>query len=206
VGSLAALPAPLRVVAIARHLAAPAHAALLEEAWRAIVTVRGGEASRTALSRWMRATDTARLFEMAAGDLAPMRFDLAAFPVHDDIRRLGGVTALDDAGRRFRNCLAVYRDHAADGSMALYEWAGPPPAAFALRRDGFFGWRLDEARGVANTLLDADARVRLTEVLTALGVRVGWSGRDLAARLLRVAGKDHVWIDDDETALAAFGV
>ncbi len=204
VASLAALSPPLRVVAVARHLAAPANAALLDDAYRAIVAVRGADAAHVALSRWARAADARRLFEMAAADMAPQRFDLASFPVHEDIRRLGGVTALDDAGRRFRNCLAIYRDHAADGSMALYEWAGPPPAAFALRRDGFFGWRLEEARGVANAALDADARVRLTAVLEGVGVRVGVTGRGIAERLRRAAGVDHGWIDEQETATSAF--
>ncbi len=204
VAALAGLSAPLRVTAIARHVSGVADAALLDEAWRAIARVRGEDAAGAAVSRWIRAADAKRLFEMAAGDMAPVRFDLAPFPVHDDMRRLGGVTALHDAGRRFRNCLAVYRDNAADGSMALYEWAGPPPAAFALRRDGFFGWRLEEARGVANAALDADARVRLTAVLEGLGVRVGMSGRTVAERLKRAAGVDHGWIDDQETATSAF--
>lgn len=202
--ALGALAPALRVVAVARHVATPAQAVLLDEAWRGIVAVRGPGAGRTALARWARATDTGRLVEMAAEDLAPQRFDLAAFPVHEDFRRLGGVIALEDAGRRFRNCLATYRDLAADGAMALYEWAGPPPAAFALRRDGFFGWRLEEARGVENTLLDADARLRLTAILEALGVRVGPSGRTLGERLKRAGGKEHGWIDDNETAMSAF--
>ena len=202
--SLATLSPPLRVVAVARHIGAPAHAAILDEAYRAIVAVRGADAAATAHARWSRAADGKRLFEMAAADMAPVRFDLAPFPVHDDMRRLGGVTALDDAGRRFRNCLATYRDSAADGSVALYEWAGPPPAAFALRRDGFFGWRREEARGVANAPLDGDARARLTTALEGLGVRVGMAGRTVAERLKRAAGVDHSWIDDHETATSAF--
>ena len=203
--ALRLLPPQLRVAAIARHVATPAQARLLDDAWSALACARGPDAGQAAVLRWSRATDVSRLFAMAAEEFDPERFDLAAFPVHADLRRLDGTTALAESGRRFCNCLATYRDRAADGAIALYEWAGPPPAAVALQRDAFFGWRLEEARGVANALLDEDARERLIALLEAEGVRVGWASRDLAARLQRVAGIDHVWIDDLETRLGAFG-
>jgi hypothetical protein len=138
--------------------------------------------------------------------MAPVTFDPAPFPAHPDLRRLDGAAALEDAGRRFRNCLAIHKDRAAEGMIALYEWAGPPPAALAFARDGFFGWRLEEARGVANAALEADARARLIATLWAAGVRVGRAGRDLEARLLRAAGKPHGWIDEEESPLAVFGL
>lgn len=200
--ALAALSPPLRAAAIVRHTGAGA--GLLDEAYRAIRAVRGEDAAAVAVSRWARAVDAQRLFAMAADALSPVQFDLAPFPAHEDLRLLDGVAALNDAGRRFRNCLAGYGESAAEGYMALYEWAGPPPAALALRRDGFFGWRLDQARGVGNALLDADARVRLTALLRGLGVRVGYGGRALADRLRRAGGLDHRWIDDAETPDGAF--
>lgn len=206
VRALAALAAPLRAPAIVRHLADPAGAALVDEVWRAIASVRGEVAAARAVERWARAGDASRLYQMAAAELAPIRFDLAPFPEHPDLRRLDGTAALVDAGRRFRNCLATYRERAADGSLALYEWAGPPPAALALGRDAFFGWRLEEARGVGNAVLDDEARSGLTGVLRSVGVRVGRSGRDLIDRLLRAAGQPHAWIDDTETELTAFGL
>jgi hypothetical protein len=206
VRALAALAPALRAPAIVRHLAEQAHASLLDEAWRIIAQRRGPQAAAEAGARWARAADRARLFQMAAQDLTPQRFELAPFPVHPDLRRLGGVTALADAGRRFRNCLATYRDRAADGTIALYEWAGPPPAAVSLARDGLFGWRLEEARGVGNTVLDEGARTALIATLRSLGVRVGRSGRDMVELLQRVAGVTQIWIDEQETELTAFGL
>lgn len=206
VHALEALAPSLRTVAIFRHLDDVAFASLLQEAWRAIVAVRGRAAADLAAERWARAIAPARLFAMAAQDLAPATFDPAPFPVHADLRRLRDPGALEEAGRRFRNCLAVYRDRAAEGQIALYEWAGPPPAALSLARDGVYGWRLEEARGTANTVLEADARVTITVMLRRLGVHVGRPGRDLEARLLRAAGQPHVWIDENETELAAFGL
>ncbi|MDX2233682.1 MAG: hypothetical protein NW200_04210 [Hyphomonadaceae bacterium] len=206
VRALEALAPALRAPAIVRHLNDHAAATLLDCAWRAIEAVHGAEAARAAARRWARAGETTRLFDMAAADMTPLRFDPAPFPVHPDLRRLGGAAALTDAGRRFRNCLATYQDRAADGAVALYEWAGPPPAAIALSRDGFFGWRLDEARGVGNAALDEDARTALIAALRAAGVRVGRSGRDIRAMLLRAAGRPHDWIDDLETDLTPFGL
>ncbi len=206
VRALDALAPPLRAPALVRHLADPVHAALLDEAWRALRDVRGEDAARAAAARWARARDAARLLEMAAADMAPQRFDPAPFPAHADLRRFGGTATLADAGRRFRNCLAAYGERAAEGFMALYEWAGPPPAALALARDGFFGWRLEEARGVGNTILEPPARDALIDTLRSLGVRVGRPGRDLRDRLRRAAGDPHVWVDDGETELTAFGL
>jgi hypothetical protein len=206
VRTLEALAPALRAPAIVRHIHDPTHAALLDAAWRAILSVRGADVARQVVERWSRAADGVRLFDMAADDMAARRFEFAPFPAHPDLRRLDGTAALADAGRRFRNCLATHEDRAADGTAALYEWAGPPPAAVSLARDGFFGWRLDEARGVANTVLDADARVALIAVLRDAGVRVGRSGRDLRELLHRVAGKSFYYVDEAETELTPFGL
>lgn len=204
--ALERLPAALRVHAIARHLVAAGAADALGEGWRAIHQMRGDVAAAAATARWVRASEPKRLFAMAAEDLAPQRFDPAPFPVHPDMRRLGGTGALEDAGRRFRNCLATYVDRAALGTVALYEWAGPPPAAFAFARDGFFGWRLEEARGVGNTILDAEDRQRAIAAVESVGVRVGRSGADLRATLRKLADMDHDWINPGDPVLNAFGI
>ncbi len=200
------MPRALRVHAIARHIAGPEAARALDAAWTAIRDVRGQPAADAAVARWVRATGPERLFAMAAQDMAPQRFDPAPFPVHPDMRRLGGTTALEDAGRRFRNCLATYADRAALGTVALYEWAGPPPAALAFARDGFFGWRLEEARGIGNALLGPEERAATVLAVRAAGVRVGRSGGDILAALRQLAGLDHDWINPQDPALTAFGI
>lgn len=200
------LPGALRTHAIARHLAATGAADALGEGWRAIRQMRGEAAAAAAVARWARATEPKRLFAMAAEELSPQRFDPAPFPVHPDMRRLGGTGALEDAGRRFRNCLATYVDRAALGTVALYEWAGPPPAAFAFARDGFFGWRLEEARGVGNAILEGADRLRAIAAVEAVGVRVGRSGADLRSALRKLADLDHDWINPGDPVLHAFGI
>lgn len=200
------MPHALRVHAVARHLLAVGAADALGDAWRALFAVRGEVAAAAAVARWARATSAERLFAMAAQDLAPQRFDPAPFPVHPDMRRLGGTTALEEAGRRFRNCLATYGDRAALGTVALYEWAGPPPGAFAFVRDGFFGWRLEEARGVSNVVFDADGRAAAIAAVEAAGVRVGRSSADLQSALRKLAGLDHDWINPTDPVMGAFGV
>lgn len=206
VRAIEGLPSALRTHAIARHLGGTGAAEAVGAAWRAIRQVRGDIAAVAAIARWSRAGDAKRLFAMASQDLAPQRFDPAPYPVHPDMRRLGGTTAVEDAGRRFRNCLATYADRAALGMIALYEWAGPPPAALALVRDGFFGWRLEEARGIGNLVLDAEDRVRIIAALEAAGVRVGRSGADLRAALRKRADLDHDWINPGDPVLNAFGI
>lgn len=200
------MPDGLRVHAIARHLKGAEAAAALSDAWTALRDVRGEAVAAAAAARWARASDDKRLFAMAAQDVAPHLFDLAPFPVHPDMRRLGGVTALEEAGRRFRNCLATYVERAALGSVALYEWAGPVPAAFAFSRDGFFGWRLEEARGVGNVVLDPEARAAAIVAVTEAGVRVGRSGADIRATLQKLAGLDHDWVNPHDPVLQAFGI
>lgn len=200
------MPKALRVHTIARHVDGVAAAAALSEAWAGLHDVRGETAAAAAAVRWARATDAKRLFTMAAQDVAPERFDPAPFPVHPDMRRLGGAMALEEAGRRFRNCLATYVDRAAMGTVALYEWAGPEPVALAFARDGFFGWRLEEARGVGNAVLEAAAREATIAAVAAAGVRVGRSGADIRAALLKLAALDHDWINPNDPVLMAFGV
>lgn len=206
VKALEDMPRELRVHAIARHIAGPEAAGALGDAWTALRDVRGQAAADAAVARWVRATGPERLFAMAAQDLAPQRFDPAPFPVHPDMRRLGGTTALEEAGRRFRNCLATYADRAALGTVALYEWAGPPPAALAFARDGFFGWRLEEARGVGNALLGPEERAATILAVREAGVRVGRSGADIQAALRKLAGLDHDWINPNDPVLNAFGI
>lgn len=204
--SLAALPARLRAPAVVRHLAAAEHARVLAQAYAALALTHPPASLEKVVDRWARAKTPARLFEMAAQDLAPWRLDVAPFPEHPDFVRLDRRKALEDAGRRFRNCLLAYHDRAAEGQIALYEWAGPPPAAVSLVRDGLFGWRLEEARGVGNETLEPPVRAQLIAVLAQMGVRVGASSRSIVDQLRRAGGLSHGWIDDEDPVLAAFGV
>jgi hypothetical protein len=206
VRALEGLPAVLRRHAIARHLATMEAAEALGAGWRAIRWAHGEAAAAAAVARWARAVDAKRLFAMAAQDVAPRRFEPAPFPVHPDMLRLGGAIAIEDAGRRFRNCLATYVDRAATGLVAVYEWAGPPPAAVSFARDGLFGWRLEEARGVGNAVLGETDRAALIAVLLSAGVHVGRSGADIRSALRKLADQDHDWINPADPVLAAFGI
>jgi hypothetical protein len=193
----------LRRPPIARWIAEPRRAALLSEAFAAAAEVRPGEADAM-LERWSRAKDAQRLFAMAAEDMQPRAFVLAPFPEHPDLLRIDTLGELESTARRFRNCLASYAERASLGQIAIMTWAGPPPGAVCLVRDPVFGWRLEEARGVGNETLDADAQTRLIQALRAIGVRVGRAGGELRNRLLEAAGEDHGWVGPDDPAALAF--
>ena len=181
-----ALPPELRMVAIARLLRTADDAALLAEAHTAIGWV---EPDRTAaaIARWRRAETAERLFAMAAEDVVPPAFALALAPEIETLERIETRKALATAARRFQNCLATYAMAAAAGRAALYLWEGPPPAAVELARDPVYGWRLAQARGHDNAVLDCEARAALRAALAAAGVWVGRSG-DLLAQFLEQRG------------------
>jgi hypothetical protein len=188
VAILRALPAPLRVEAVMRRLTSGEDAALLTEAYTALVWRLGARAAKV-VTRWRRAETPERLFEMAAEDVHPADFALALYPEHPDLLRLETRRALLQAGVQFRNCLAGYATAAAEGRIGLYTWAGPPASAVEIARDGIYGWRLAQVRGQSNAVLDVDARMRLVGLMREIGVWVGREGEDLVVSLhSRAAG------------------
>lgn len=197
------LAPPLRRPPIARWIVDPRHAALLSEAFAAAAAIRTGE-EELLLERWSRAKDAQRLFAMAAEDLQPRAFVLAPFPEHPDLLRITTLGELTSTARRFRNCLASYAERASLGQIAILTWAGPPPGAVCLVRDPIFGWRLEEAKGVGNETLAAEAQVRLIQALRQAGVRVGRAGGELRNRLLEAAGEDHGWGGPEDPVALAF--
>lgn len=182
VAMLAALPEPLRADAILRRLTAPDDALLLAEAYEAVVWRLGAQAVRV-VDRWRRADSEARLFEMASKSVQPDEFVLHLHPEHPDLLRLDTRRALEQAGVQFRNCLATYVMEAASGQSVIYSWAGPPPTAVQISRDPVFGWRLEQARGQGNLILDEEARARLRAVMREIGVWPGRTGVDLVSAL-----------------------
>lgn len=158
--------------------------ALLAECFTGIERRDGKEAAAGTARRWSKANDAAGLFKMVEADLAPPAAD-PPFPGTERLRPLPTREALADAARRFRNCL---EGRVLDGLTHYYEWTGAQGAIVAIEHDHLFGWRLDEALGQANAVLDDATQRAVEEELAGLGVHVGrnaWTLRRLAEKAAR---------------------
>jgi hypothetical protein len=144
---------------------------LLSECFGGIERRDGPETAALVAERWARANDPGGLFRLVGTDLAPpaARPPFAGTPL---LVPLATREALADAGRRFRNCL---EGRVLDGWTHYYEWRDGAGAVVAIGRDHLFGWRLDEALGHGNAVLDADTQRAVESELRSLGVHVGHS-------------------------------
>jgi hypothetical protein len=162
---------------------------ITDDAARAVAEAHGAIAFRTdaasadaAAARWADAETEVALFEAVREDIYPEPPE----PPHPGTARLkplGAKAALRDAAKRYANCLATRVNHAVSGWSAYYEWTPAPGAIVELSRDAIFGWRLNEAKGPNNAVLDADVREDLAAELAGMGVYVGRSGWQLERAL-----------------------
>ena len=188
VGRLLRLPAGMGVAwRLAIALTDDAAAAITE--CRGVIAVRFGEAvADAAATRWAEAESEAALFEAVREDLLPE----PPAPPHPGTARLKALAtkaALRDAARRYANCLATRVAHAVGGFSAYYEWTEAPGAIVEVGRDAIFGWRLQEAKGPGNAVLDKDVREALADELALMGVYVGRSGWQLERALSADLGR-----------------
>lgn len=142
---------------------------LLSECFGGIERRDGAEAAGEAARRWARAHDAGGLFKLVQCDLTPAAAR-PPFPGTDRLRPLATREALADAGRRYRNCL---EGRVLDGWTHYYEWLGRPGAVVAIGHDHLFGWRLDEALGEGNAVLEPQAQAAVEAELRSMGVHVG---------------------------------
>lgn len=168
---------------------------LTDDAARAIGECAGAIACRSgvavadaATARWAEAETEAALFEAMREDLYPEP-PPPPFAGTDRLKPLATKAALREAARRYANCLATRVNHAVGGFSAYYEWTEGAGAVVEISRDAIFGWRLEEAKGPDNDLLDKEARAELVGELTALGVYVGRSGWQLERALSPDTGR-----------------
>ena len=158
------------------------------EAHGAIVFRDGRAAADAAAARWAKAETEAALFEAVRDDLYP---EVAA-PPHGGTQRLtplASKAAVRDAGKRYANCLARRLNQAVSGWSAFYEWTPAPGAIVEISRDAIFGWRLDEAKGPGNAVLEPEVREAIVDELALMGIHVGRSGWQLERALEADTGR-----------------
>jgi hypothetical protein len=152
---------------------------LLSECYSGIERRDGPQAALETARRWARAHDAGGVFRLVETDLAPPAAE-PPFPGTERLKPLATREALTEAGRRYRNCL---HGRILDGWTHYYEWLGETRAVVAIEHDYLFGWRLDEALGENNAVLDPDTQRAVEAELKGLGVHVGrnaWTLRRLA--------------------------
>jgi hypothetical protein len=159
----------------------PAAAELVSECLEGIER-RDPAAAGAALARWARAGDLAALLRRVREDLSPP-FPEPPVNLGPCYRRLASPADLEEASRRYRNCVADYTEESASGHSALYERGGEPGAIIELARDPVFGWRLSEARLAQNAPIEQPLRGEIIEDLRKVGVHIGRPYRQLAQAL-----------------------
>jgi hypothetical protein len=188
VARLDRLPGAMRLALHLAELITDDAAEAVTECCGVIAFRFGDAAAEAAAGRWAMAATEAALFEAIRDELLPE----PPPPPHPGTARLKPLAtkaALRDAARRFGNCLANRVAHAVGGFSAYYEWTEAPGAVVEVSRDAIFGWRLEEAKGPGNAVLDRDVREALTDELALMGVYVGRSGWQLERALSADLGR-----------------
>ncbi|WP_068874731.1 hypothetical protein [Phenylobacterium sp. CCH9-H3] len=204
VGRLTRLPEPMgRALQLALVLTDDA-AQALGEAAGAIACRSSPAVARAAAARWAGAESEAALFDAVREDLYPEP-PAPPFAGTATLKPLATKAALRAAARRYANCLATRVTHAVGGFSAYYEWTRGTGAIVEISRDAIFGWRLEEAKGPNNEVLDPEARRALAAELAALGVHVGRSGWQLERALSRDVGRDWRLPSVAEDLVEVFG-
>jgi hypothetical protein len=180
-------PAMQRSLALASLITDDA-ATAVSEAAAAIACRSGAAVADAATARWAVVETEAGLFEAVREDLYP-ELPPPPFEGTERLKPLATKASMREAARRFGNCLADRVNHAVGGFAAYYEWTGEPGAIVEISRDAIYGWRLEEAKGPNNDVLDKESRADLVGELTALGVYVGRSGWQLERALCPDTGR-----------------
>jgi hypothetical protein len=188
VARLSRMPAAMgRALHLAEQITDDAAEALSE--CHGVIAFRfGAAAADLAARRWAEAATEAALFEAIRDELLPEP-PPPPHPGTARLRPLATKAALRDAARRYANCLATRVAHAVGGFSAYYEWTEAPGAVVEISRDAIFGWRLEEAKGPGNAVLDQGVREALADELALMGVYVGRSGWQLERALSADLGR-----------------
>ena len=163
-------------------------ATAVSEAAGAIACRSGAAVADAAAARWAAVETEAGLFEAVREDLYPEP-PAPPFAATARLKPLATKAAIRDAAKRYANCLATCVSHAVSGWSAYYEWSEGDGAILCITRDAIYGWRLEEAKGPSNALLDKEARAALVAELGALGVYVGRNSWQLERALNADVGR-----------------
>lgn len=202
VRALGALPAALREVGGVALRVTPAQAALLAEAHAVLARRLSPEVLARRVTAWGHAPTPKALFTQVAEDFR-RELPPPPHPGTERLRPLDTAAAVRDAARRYRNCLVNYLDCAVDQRTALYEWLPAPGAVVELIPDGFFGWRLDQARLRNNQTVDEATREAIVGELRGMGVHVGRSAWQIR-RALEQAASPKFQLETVDAAIADY--
>ncbi len=188
VAKLEALTPALRKPRIVAQLPTPDAAITLREAFHAARTINPRRPERDLVLALERAKDRRRLFETAIGAMKPDRFgDIAAAPaMKRPYRAITSRAALETEALRFRNCVASYGWEIGAGAMAVYVVEDETAVMIALKRD-VGGWRLAEALGYENAVIEEALLRTIASDFAAAGVWVGQPIRAIEDRLETLA-------------------
>jgi len=148
--------------------------------------------------RWARSRTVASLMERAREDIEA-ELPPPPFPGGPRLRPLATRAEVNDASRRFENCLRDQLHRATDGSAAFYEWSGEPPVVLEIYRDPLFGWRLEEAKLRRNETVTGATRQALIDDLRVMGVSVGRTSWEIHGALARASAADFTFAPLDES-------
>lgn len=200
---LSALPKLLRETAVLACVKNLPAAIDLASAFDLVVRIRGEAAVPKVVRRWVRASDTRRLFEMAIEDLSPdiFRQPEPAPSLNAPFHKVTTRKQLEAAAQEFQNCLRDFTNDIAIGRMVVFIWRGQPDAAVALNWDAA-GWRLAEAESKGNAGLPEPALRDIAIAVEKAGGRLGPAVGTLIKRLHQRGYGDasadppgHTWID-----------
>ena len=171
IGGLAALTPTLHRAGLGRAGLTPAQVAVLHELYIALVARDGLDAAEAAARCWASDTDLAEIFVRAERSIRRPN-PRPPFADTDRLRGLRSLAQIDEAGGRYKNCLATL-NYTGDPDYAYYEWVGEPAVMIELYDDRLFGWSLWQASCVENKPVPAATRHEITFALRLLGVHVG---------------------------------
>jgi hypothetical protein len=191
--------------ALPERLRGPATARWVRGAWEARVVsetvalakrlpgdpARAEERMDALVERLSRARSRERFYAMLRDALRPM---VLPAPLEETatLRPLRTVAEVEDAGRRFRNCLADCVHDAVVGRSAFVEWRGEDePAVMEIHHEGLAGWRLLTLLGVANRAVSARTTSLVRKALEAQGVRTGMGAGYLLHQLGEIAEEER---------------
>jgi hypothetical protein len=169
--ALAVLTPGLHRAGLGRAGLTLAQAGVLHELHIALAARDGTSAADAAARSWAGNGKVADILSRAERAIRRPKLN-PPFPDTDRLRGLLTLAQIDEAGGRYKNCLATL-DYVGDPDYAFYEWLGDPGVMVELFDDRLFGWTLWQASCVDNKPVPEPAREEISFALRQLGVHVG---------------------------------
>ena len=200
VATLAALPPALAEAGGAILRLTPDQAKLVALCHAGIVARDGTDRGQEVARRWALAPTAPALLHQVREDIAAQRVE-PFHPGSERLRPLATKAALNDAARRYDNCL---EGREPEPDCQYYEWVGPPGVIVNIVRDSLWGWALEEGRLAGNVPVAGPERAAITAELQSMGVYVGPKRWTIGRMLPRACDGAYVFPDADDLSVMAF--